>query len=112
MLTCSASVMIILASPGQSPHEELMQTVAALPGLQSLTISLSVYEDLLYELDYAAELTYLEVVHGGRWIQRFLEHAKHQRQLSYDLHTAVHGVVGDYRYMGFKDFTVASLHCS
>lgn len=45
-----------------------MLTIVALPDLQSLTISLSLYEDFLSELGYAAELTHLEVVHGGRWI--------------------------------------------
>lgn len=51
-----------------SQRQQLMQTVAALPDLQSLTISLKLYQDLFFELDYAAELTRLEVVHAGRWI--------------------------------------------
>jgi len=51
-----------------SMRQELMQTVAALPDLQSLTVALSLYQGCLFELDYAAELTRLEVVHGGRWI--------------------------------------------
>jgi len=51
-----------------SQRQELMQTVAALPDLQSLTVSVPLYQDCLFELDYAAELTRLEVVHGGGWI--------------------------------------------
>jgi len=53
----------------RSLRHELMQTVAALPDLQSLTVSLSLHEGFLSELNHAAELTRLEVVHGGRWIR-------------------------------------------
>jgi len=51
-----------------SQRHDLMQTVAALPDLLSLTVSLPLYQDYLSQLNYAAELTRLEVVHGGRWI--------------------------------------------